>query len=103
MNFARSIAPFHWRMNETEFRSDRSGVWPIFGMVEDQLDKFQWEPLDQEEFDPNDGTHAWKLTYIEFDKSLIQRVLALNYLRHLREAVRVTVLAPVLASARTMA
>ena len=90
-------------MNETEFGSDRSGVWPVFGMVEDQLDKFQWEPFDQKGFDPGDGAHAWEFTYIEFDDGLIQRLLASDYLRHLRQAVRATVLAPVLAFVKTTA
>ena len=50
-------------------------MWPEFGMVEDQFDDFQWKLLNQEGFEPEDGAHRWEAIDVEFDSSLLHRLL----------------------------
>lgn len=58
-------------------------------MVEDQVDKFHGELFDEESFEPEDSAHRWVTFDVEFDSSLLHRLLAGNHLRHFREIFRV--------------
>ena len=60
-------------------------------MVEDQFDKFQWESSEEECFEPEDGAHRWESVDVEFDSSLLHRLLAWHHLRHVREPIRFAV------------